>query len=100
MSLQMAKKPITIDDFIDSAKFAKMLGLKKHQLEYRVKADHVHPRPCKLKNWLVFDPDAEIIIPPPIRTGGRPKGSTIANGAKSRKYPRNGREIKKIKKEK
>jgi hypothetical protein len=59
-----------------------MLGITRRTLAYRLLRDQVHPRPLKFGSKHVFEPDAEIIIPPPGKRTGRPKGTTVANGAK------------------
>lgn len=82
MALVLKRKPIELQDFIGSLEFSKMHGLTLRQLSYRLLVGHVEPMPVKFGTKLVFDPDAKIVIPPPIRAGGRPKGSTIANGAR------------------
>lgn len=92
MSLHI-NKPMSIDDFIDSKKFAAMCGLTKRQLDYRIRLRQVVPAPSLFGYKYIFDANAKILIPPPMKGGGRPKGSTIANGAKPPKYPEN-REIK------
>lgn len=88
MSLRKVSPPITIHDFITTDKFAQMMGIKKHQLDYRLKCGHIKPEPQKFGCNLIFEADAQIVVPERKKGGGRPKGSTIANGAKSRGYPR------------
>ena len=93
MSLRMTRKPVSIDDFIDSKLFANMHGLTKRQLDYRLYLGQVEPMPQLFGVKYIFDPDAKIVIPPVIMSGGRPKGSTIENGAqrpgfKLKKAPR------------
>jgi predicted DNA-binding transcriptional regulator AlpA len=82
------RKPIDISDFIDSDLFCNMHGITRRTLAYRLLVDQVHPRPIKYGSKHVFEPDAEIIIPPPKKGGGRPKGSTVANGAKKPGFQR------------
>ena len=77
-------KPVDLNDFIDSTRFAKIKGLTKRQLDYRLKLKQVHPHPVFFGKKYVYDPEAVIIITPrPLdRKGGRPKGTTVANGAR------------------
>lgn len=95
-------KPITISDFLKLADFADLKGITPRQLEYRLSLGQVAPRPMKLGQTYIFTGDEQIIIPTRPKPTGRPKGTTIENGAKrmakrSLKYPRNKAATKKIK---
>jgi hypothetical protein len=59
-----------------------MQGITRRTLAYRLLMGQVHPRPVKFGYKDVFDPDAQIIVPPAKKRTGRPKGTTVANGAK------------------
>lgn len=74
---------ISVTDLIDTVAFAKMKKITMRTLRYRLRVGHIKPMPEKFKGILLFESDAEIVIPPPIRAGGRPIGSTVAKGAKS-----------------
>jgi hypothetical protein len=76
------RKTVDLSDFIDSDLFCNMHGITRRTLAYRLLVDQVHPRPIKFGSKHVFEPDAVIIIPPPGKRTGRPKGTTVANGAK------------------
>jgi hypothetical protein len=102
MNLRL-RKHVEISDFIDSNLFANMQGITLENLWYRLKRGEVHPHPVKFGQKYVYDPEAQIVIPVRPKPTGRPKGTTIANGAKRMKlkYPRNTpitRKIKKLKK--
>ena len=77
------KRPVSIEDFIDSKLFANMQNMTMRQLEYRISLRQVVPMPARFNGAYIFDELAEVIIPEPKRLGGRPKGSTLANGARS-----------------
>jgi len=88
MVVRMKKKALSINDFVDFNLFANMHNLDADQLRYRIRLGQVHPMPVKFGFKFVFEPDAVIIVPAKKKPPGRPKGSTIANGARKLGYPR------------
>lgn len=82
------KKPVTIDDLITTERFAQMMGIDINKLYYRLKNNQIYPPPMRFGWSLIFEANAKIVIPERKKGGGRPKGSTKANGAQGRGYPR------------
>lgn len=70
--------------FIDVKEFADVVRMSERMIYYRVQLGHVYPKPMLYGNKYIFNPRSRVIIPEPNRAGGRPKGSTVANGAKKR----------------
>ena len=77
------KKQKNVKPVIRCAEFAEMYNINRRRLNHLLFRDCIKPPPKKDKDgFLVFTGKEKIIIPADKPRSGRPKGTTVANGAR------------------